>query len=226
MSSPQDTLSIVSPSQTASARPTQYEVLKAALLAGEFGPGALLHEMALSTRFGVSRTPVREALQRLESEGLIVKVGRSYQVRTATPEEILDLYEVRIALEASAASAAARRRDEIDLVRLEAAVALEEDSEGGVQRVFDANLRFHDLVSAASHNAYLQRTVATVRAHITLLDRIPVANQAGQGEIWREHSEILTAVTDRDGVRAGELMANHLSRTRDLRIRSIAHGLS
>jgi DNA-binding GntR family transcriptional regulator len=83
-----------------------YEEFREAILTGRFEPGQLLSENALAAEFGKSRTPVREALHRLEIENLVERVPRGMRVRASSPEEILDIYEVRITLEGAAAKAA------------------------------------------------------------------------------------------------------------------------
>src|SRR4051812_47520882 len=86
-----------------------YDRIKEAIVEGMFEPGEVLTEAALSELCGVSRTPVREALGRLEQDGLVTRSGRAVAVTVRTPEEILDIYETRIALEATAARMAAVR---------------------------------------------------------------------------------------------------------------------
>ena len=98
-----------------------YEAIREAILSGRFPPEHMLGENALATEFGVSRTPVREALHRLEIEQLVERVPRGVRVRASSPEEILDIYEVRITLEAAAAKQAALRSTELDRMRLRAA---------------------------------------------------------------------------------------------------------
>lgn len=94
-----------------------YERIHEAIVSGEFAPGESLGEVVLARRFGTSRTPVREALHRLEIEAIVEPTSRGVRVRPSSPEEVLDVYEVRITLE----SAAAARATEFDRVRPRAA---------------------------------------------------------------------------------------------------------
>src|SRR5437016_3803193 len=87
-------------------RVSPYEQLVRAITSGDLPPGSPLIEVALAERFGVSRTPVREALTRLEQDGLVARGDLGLVVREITPEEILDIYDVRIVLEGRAASTA------------------------------------------------------------------------------------------------------------------------
>src|ERR1700753_1917999 len=95
-----------------------YERLLQEVIRGELAPGEVLTEMALAERLQVSRTPIREALTRLEQDGLIKRTGRGMVIRERSPEEILDIYEVRILLEADAARVAAERRSSLDVLGL------------------------------------------------------------------------------------------------------------
>ena len=80
-----------------------YEILQQAILRGELAPGQPLVETTLAARYNVSRTPIREALTRLEQDRLVERTDRGLVVRRRSPEQILDIYETRIALEATAA---------------------------------------------------------------------------------------------------------------------------
>jgi DNA-binding GntR family transcriptional regulator len=101
----------------------------------------------------MSRTPVREALGRLEQDGLITRTGRGVAVTARTPEEILDIYETRIALEATAARMAAVRHSVLDRGRLERlTVASEQVDRSDPQAMADANREFHRAVWQATYN--------------------------------------------------------------------------
>jgi DNA-binding GntR family transcriptional regulator len=111
---------------TAGRRPTAvdvYEHLRDDIVARRLDAGASLVETELADRYGTSRTPVREALRRLEQDGLLERGRRGLQVRAPSAAEILEIYEVRIDLEALAAALAAERHTPLDLVRLRSAAA-------------------------------------------------------------------------------------------------------
>ena len=132
-----------------------YEELRENIVNGRYEAGAPLVETALATEFSVSRTPIREALRRLEQDGLVERGSRGMHVRSSH-EEILEIYEVRITLEVAAARAAAERRTALDLARLEQIhqamlTASTDDSE----RLATTNRRFHEIVWSMSHNATL-----------------------------------------------------------------------
>jgi DNA-binding GntR family transcriptional regulator len=90
-----------------------YQQLREAIVTGVLSADAPLTELSLAAQYKVSRTPVREALRRLEQDGLVERGPRGMKVRGRSPEEILEIYEVRITLEGAAARAAAERRTEL-----------------------------------------------------------------------------------------------------------------
>jgi DNA-binding GntR family transcriptional regulator len=96
-----------------------YERIKDAIVNGEIAPGAPLVEVALAEWCEVSRTPIREALTRLEQDGVVVRGERGLIVRERSQQEILDLYDTRIVLEATAARIAAVRRTELDMIHIQ-----------------------------------------------------------------------------------------------------------
>ena len=100
------------------AKTSPYERLKRAILRGEFPPGHPLVETYLARWCQVSRTPIREALTRLEQDGLVLRTDKGLVVRERSPEEILDIYETRVVLEATAARVAAIRRSRFDVMTL------------------------------------------------------------------------------------------------------------
>ncbi|MCW2898545.1 MAG: GntR family transcriptional regulator [Streptosporangiaceae bacterium] len=204
-----------------------YDRIKKAIIDGTFQPGEVLTEAGLSELCGVSRTPVREALGRLEQDGLVTRTGRAVAVTVRTPEEILDIYETRVALEATAARMAAERHGVLDRVRLErlAAAAEGADRSDG-EAMARANREFHRAVWQATHNLSLIDLLD--RLHLHLL-RYPVTTLTAPGRWERalaEHRALLAAVLDRDPVRAGEAAEEHFRAARDVRLAMWEEGLT
>lgn len=197
-----------------------YELIRAAIVEQRYEPGQRMIEQRIAEELGLSRTPVREALRRLEAEGLVISERhRGASVRPISPTEVVDLYGLRIRLESYAAELAATRATAQDVEDLAAAVAGFSEVRAGlgdadeldeVRRLNAANRTVHDVIlRAARHqrlDAMLGRTVD-----------IPLVFQAfrrfRRTEIERSdlfHQLILDAITRRDGTRAGELMAEHI----------------
>ncbi|WP_199439874.1 GntR family transcriptional regulator [Umezawaea beigongshangensis] len=196
-----------------------YDRLRSEIVAGTFDAGAPLVEVVLAERYGVSRTPVREALRRLEQDGLVERGDRGMRVRTRSPEEILEIYEVRIALEATAASAAAERHTELDLVRLRAATeAMAATPVCDPRAMAEANRAVHEAVWAAGHNGTVVDLLSRLNNHLTRYPATTLAVAGRWEEAQREHDEIVAAIRDRDGERAAALARAHMTRARDLRL--------
>ncbi|WP_457632880.1 GntR family transcriptional regulator [Oceanithermus desulfurans] len=151
-------------------REAAYERLKRRILEGVLRPGARLSEPALAQALGVSRTPVREALQRLSQEGLVeLRPGRGARVRVLSPREVEEVYEVRALIEGEAAARAAGRCDEAGLHRLEAALdALETADPDDYAAQIAADERFHALLVAASGNRVLEQVFHDLDAALAL----------------------------------------------------------
>jgi DNA-binding GntR family transcriptional regulator len=199
-----------------------YDELREAILMGRFAPGQVLSENALATEFGKSRTPVREALHRLEIETLVERVPRGVRVRTSSPEEILDIYEVRITLEGAAAKAAAERATELDLAWLRSAQQAMIDVEDTPEAKATANRRFHEAVWTASHNSTLVDLLHRLNVHLV---RYPTTTLT-HGDRWevvlREHEDLLGAIEARDGEAARRVAEHHMFGAREVRLRMYA----
>lgn len=194
-----------------------YLRVKSDLLSGRFQPGTVLLETTLGKLYGVSRTPMREALARLAHDRLIERSGRGFVVRQRSAEEIHAIYEARIPLEARAAELAAERHGTIDADRLDHLLKLRRE-ESDVTRYPDLNGHFHVALRAAAHSDVIANTLAQLDD--MLIDHSPPDRSTGAvlGRGLAEHEQIMTAIRDRDPVAASSAMTAHLERMRDLRI--------
>jgi DNA-binding GntR family transcriptional regulator len=206
-------------------RRATYERIKQAILDGELKPGEPLVETALAEWIGVSRTPIREALTRLEMDGIALRSDRGLIVRHDSAEEVLDLYETRIALEATAARLAAERRTFHDLLQMRhLAEHLTEMEVGDPRAMADANNRFHQQVWHAAHNRSLLDLLDRLGLHLA---RYPATTLAYPGRWERaneQHLQIVNAIEERDGERAAHLAAGHFTESRDIRLKLWAEG--
>jgi DNA-binding GntR family transcriptional regulator len=204
--------------------------LHARVLSGELPSGTRLRQKALAEEFGVSRTPVREALRKLQAGGLVeLQPNRGAVVRGLSPREIRDAYEVRAALEALAAGLAAERVNRQQLRRLEHAqgefrAALKgtitrrrggrEVGERDVRRWASANDEFHQTIHEASGNEVLAGTLAQLAQNFPRdLSRMVVSESTAMLEAnVREHEAILEALARHDAADAYERMRQHVAR--------------
>lgn len=196
-----------------------YDHLRAGIVTGDYESGAPLVELALAEYYGTSRTPVREALRRLEQDGLVERGDRGMRVRTRSPEEILEIYEVRIPLEATAAAAAAERRTDLDLMRIRRAEAqMAKTSSSDPNNMASANRLVHEAIWAASHNGTVVDLLTRLNNHLTRYPATTLAVGGRWEEALRQHDEIITAIEKRDCDRAAELARVHMTRARDIRL--------
>jgi DNA-binding GntR family transcriptional regulator len=198
-----------------------YELLRGDVLAGEFTPGALLLETTLAERYGISRTPVREALGRLEQDGLLERATRGYRVCSGTEQDVLDLYEARIALEAEAAAGAAARRTDLDLARLLHLHAVTGEQTDPVE-IRKLNSDWHLAVWQASHNRTIVALLTRLTAQLRIYDRGPHETAEDLGKTRLEHTQVLAGIAARDPDVARTHLARHLARSRELRLAQFA----
>ena len=192
-------------------REAAYERLKRRILEGVLRPGARLSEPALAQALGVSRTPVREALQRLSQEGLVeLRPGRGARVRVLSPREVEEVYEVRALIEGEAAARAAGRCDEAGLHRLEAALdALETADPDDYAAQIAADERFHALLVAASGNRVLEQVFHDLDAALALTRQFSRdLNQTP--ETRAQHRAIVAAIRAGDAAAARAAAEAHV----------------
>lgn len=201
-------------------RITPYERIKQAIMSGDLVPGAALVEVALAEWCEVSRTPVREALLRLEQDGLVTRGEQGLVVRDSSPEEILDIYDTRIVLEGRAAAVAAERRTSHDLMSMRRLLEKVSKSEASdPDALAEANREFHRAVWRASHNDSLIDLLERLNL---LLGRYPATTLAYPGRSKsanREHKKLVDAIEAREQSVAAEVATHHFMAARDIRLR-------
>ncbi|MER5391815.1 GntR family transcriptional regulator, partial [Saccharopolyspora sp. NPDC002686] len=148
---------------------------------------------------------------------------RGMRVRTRSPEEILEIYEVRISLEATAASAAAQRRSDFDLVRIaRAQKAMVATSTSDPAAMAAANLTVHEAIWAASHNGTIVDLLTRLNNHLTRYPATTLKVPGRWAEAIDEHEAIIEAIEQRDADRAHDLARVHMTKARELRLRIYA----
>jgi DNA-binding GntR family transcriptional regulator len=200
---------------------TVYDALKRDILSGTLAPGSILREEELARRHQVSRTPVREALSRLETEGLATRHGGAgLLVSELGTDEILDLYVLREALEGLAARLAANRRTEIDLARLQmlndlAHQAMREDDTAQASRL---NAEFHFVIWRVAGNRPLLRAISGVHETVQRFPQNTLAYPGRLEESVTEHAQLLEAIRNRDHAKAEEITVAHVRKVRNIRM--------
>lgn len=189
--------------------------LRDAILSGRFMPGQRLRERELVALMGVSRTPIREALRKLEMEGLVTTAPyKGPAVAVPTLAEARELFEVRAALEGLAVALLTERVDKATVARLRghlatARQALARRSTAGLLR---ANNAFHDAVAAGCGNALVQTMLANLRARVILLRVESLSYPGRRARSLVEHRAILRAIARRQSSEARRLIEEHIMR--------------
>ncbi|MEM7545640.1 MAG: GntR family transcriptional regulator [Pseudomonadota bacterium] len=196
-----------------------HERILAAIDSGELAPGTRLLETDLAARFGVSRTPVREALRRLETQGVITHEPRKGAVvATLDYDQLGELYAVREVMEGLAARLAARHASEAEVQLLRDMIELDERvREPKAQS--QANKRFHRQLHQCSHNRYLIETLNPIRRSMALLGNTTFAAEGRIDASNREHRLIVDAIAARDADAADAAARSHIAAAYEVRLR-------
>lgn len=198
-------------SQARSPQKDAYTLILDAIDSGVYRPGDRLVESELAERFGVSRTPIREALQRLETQSLLARDGRSLIVATLNHSEMAELYAVRSELEGLAARLAARHatKEEVQVLR----DMIEEDRAllGDPAALSRANRRFHKMIHLASHNRFLVQQLDLVYRSMALMATTSLAADGRGDRALDEHDKIVSAIAERDEDAAYQALRSHIS---------------
>ncbi|WP_209318362.1 GntR family transcriptional regulator [Falsiroseomonas selenitidurans] len=176
-----------------------YGRIRTAIRDGTLPPGLRLTETDLAARFGVSRTPVRQAIARLESEGLLThEPRRGLTVTQPDHQQVVELYVMREVLEGAAARLAAQHASPTEIGAMAELVAGEPALFGDARALAETNQRLHGLMYLAAHNRYLLRSLEQIAATMALLPSL--LTLGGRAEAAHaEHRAILAALQARDG---------------------------
>ena len=195
-----------------------YDMILDAIEDGAFPPGVRLVESELAERFGVSRTPVREALQRLETQGLLARDGRSLIVSSLDHSQMADLYVVRAQLEGLAARLAARHAVEEEVRVLKRMAKEDRALIGDPKALARANRRFHGQIHLASHNRFLVQQLDLVHRSMALMAETSLAVDGRGAEALDEHDRIVAAIAARDEAAAEDALRAHISAAFETRL--------
>lgn len=203
-----------------------HQILRDALLQSKFAAGERLIETHLAEMLGVSRTPVREALSRLEAEGLVEPAESGGVVVRDLESELVEIYELRRRLEGYAASLAAKRITddelaELDRVQREAVSMIDQPS---TKRRAALNNRFHTLLTEASHSPRLVRLVNDYRDYFLNRDFIRYYDYKTGLQQHDQHRQIVEALRTRDADRCEQLVWDHFERALAVIRRGLAAG--
>jgi DNA-binding GntR family transcriptional regulator len=204
-----------------------YQSVRNAIWEGRFAHGDHIREEDLAKSLGVSRTPVREGLQRLQQRGLLVPgQARGLAVAQLSYKQILDLYAMREILEGSAARLAAQHATDAEiqlLYRLQKELSIE----GHKPLVLvNLNRRFHQHIYEAAHNEYLIYTLEALHDSMALLHNLTFRMPSRRGQSDREHFKIVQAIEKRDSQLAEQAARHHIQQAQALRMQYFTEQLT
>lgn len=190
------------------------ESIEEEIATGQLLPGTHLDEIDLATRFGVSRTPIREAISLLAGEGLVeIRPRRGAVVASVSAQRLLEMFDVMAELEAMCARLAARRITQDGLAHLEAAhqecldAARHKDADG----YFYANERFHQAIYAAAQNQFLMEQATALQRRLRPYRRLQLRVRNRVQHSFEEHQSILDAIREGSLAQAGDAMRGHVA---------------
>jgi DNA-binding GntR family transcriptional regulator len=199
-----------------------YQLILDAIDGGELPGGSRLIETELAERFGVSRTPVREALKRLEAQGVVAADGRRLKVAELDHDQLGELYEVRRVVEGLAARLAARHAAPEEIVLLRQMADEDRALADDARALSLANKRFHRQLHRASHNRYLNQLLQGMRRSLALLAATTMVSATRRREAIAEHEAMIRAIADRDEDSAEAAARQHISNAYSARLRILA----
>jgi DNA-binding GntR family transcriptional regulator len=195
----------------ASMADAAYEALFGAIEGGTLRPGARLREIELSEWVGASRTPIREALGRLEGEGLVARdPSRGMIVAELDHGLVAELYDMREVLEGTAAGLAARHASEAEIDALRSLAQRDREAGDDPVRLARLNRLFHEAMFRSAHNRFLMRAVHALRQSMVLLGRTTLAVPGRPETARAEHDAIVEAIARRDAEAASAAARAHI----------------
>ena len=197
-----------------------YAALLETIDRGELQPGARLIETELAERFKVSRTPVREVLNRLESQGIAARDGKGgLIVAELSQDQLGELYDIREVLEGFAAKLAARHASPAEIELLREMIASDKLVRGEAHDLARANKQFHQQLHHCTHNQYLQQMLDSVRRSLALLSGTTLAEPARVQDSQEEHIQLVEAIERRDEATAEEVARRHVRNSYKTRLK-------
>jgi DNA-binding GntR family transcriptional regulator len=211
-------MTIRTPAESIPVRERAYEHLKASILSGRFNPGERLAEEHLAKELGISRTPIREALHKLESEGLIKPLAsRGFVASQDSQEDVEELFEIRAVLEGYALRVICGRITDAVLAQLEDTVEKAEEAlrRHGLDEIFQWNTRFHDtLHDLITDRRRLYHQMVTMRQYVLRYRKNTLQYPDGGARTVDGHRKILLALRLRDPDLCERVMREHIQQSK------------
>jgi DNA-binding GntR family transcriptional regulator len=191
-----------------------YRILKEKIVNLELSPASLINEAELMAELGLGRTPIREGLQRLALENLVVILPRRGTiVADLNLSDLQKIFEVRLELEVFAVRLAAERATSAQIAEMETLFAASDDiiRQGDYRQLIRLDHQAHHLLAQAAHNEFLEEALDHLYTHVLRLWYVSLHSVSRLSEAIEEHREIIAAVKAGDGQRAVEIMRTHIT---------------
>lgn len=189
-----------------------YEIILQKILSGEWNSGDKIHQEGLSNSFDMSRTPIRDALARLEQEKFLVRNERNgYQVRQIQLKDYIDFCEFRLCLETKAAYMAARNISDKQLDELKANLEKHENTSASknLHQILLLDNEFHRIIAEASDNDYIYKTIQKYRSK-AIFNMTYLVKEHSVKYVYNKHLAIYQAIRANDEEQAEKMMRSHL----------------
>lgn len=198
-----------------------YQSLSAWIRDGVYNPGDRIRESVVSNELGVSRTPVREALRRLQSERRItMEPQRGAVVAELDRHEVVELYQLRQQLEGIAARFAAQHASSAEIAEMERILAKSVGAANDPRLLNQINWQFHTTIYSAAHNRFLLRSIAAISDEMALLKGLKYIPDGRATELHTEHLRILDAIRARDPDAADTAAQEHIEMSLRVHLRT------
>lgn len=199
-----------------------YRCIRRAIQEGRLKPGDRLREIDLARQVGLSRTPIREALGRLQAEGLVVHDAvRGVVVAELDYSMVTELYHMREVLEGTAARLAAQHASEVEISILDDLCQQYEAALSDELALMACNRRFHETLYRCSHNRYLLNVVTVLHDALSLLGSTTLGSPERAAETLREHRDVVTAIRARDPEAAERALRLHIRTAQKVRMKML-----
>lgn len=200
-----------------------YQALVEAIEDGSLTPSSRIVEVELAARLDMSRTPIREAVQRLEAEGLLVHEPRKgLTVARLTQEKVVELYRMREVLEGAAAAFAAQHASNAEIEVLQQLCRHEHEVIADPVMGARHNRQFHQNIFRSAHNSYLLRNLSTLTSSLALLGNYTRHIEGRAEQAAEEHANIVAAIASRNVALAEEVARAHIRAAQEARLKDIS----
>ena len=194
-----------------------FERLESDILTGKYKKGEVLTETELSNALNVSRTPVREAIRRLEQENLLKETPKGHVVIGVSPQDIVDIYDIRLQIEGVATKLCAEKISKDKLEEMREVIDLQEfyTQKSVADKIKGADSKFHELIYENCGSEIYNSILSSLHRKVQRIRSVSVSDQERAVKAVDEHREIFSAIENGDGALAEKLMTEHIKNAKN-----------